>query len=123
VGVSASVLIIPSPVVLAFSPPTAVQLAVLVIGGPLFATVGASIYPLSSLGADAAGVSHVTATGLMGAVWAGGFTVVPVAAGALAEATSDPVAYAVSFVLAVSPLLLLLRTGRAVQPAGHGGGL
>jgi MFS family permease len=119
VGVSTSVLIVPIPVVLAFSPPTAVQLAVLVIGGPLFATVGASIYPLSSFGADAAGVSHVTATGLMGAVWAGGFTVVPVLAGAVAEATSDPVAYAISFVLALTPLLLLLRIGRAVTSAGE----
>lgn len=119
VGVSTSVLIVPIPVVLAFSPPTPVQLAVLVIGGPLFATVGASIYPLSSLGADAAGVSHVTATGLMGAVWAGGFTVVPLLAGAVAEATSDPVAYAISFTLALTPLLLLLRIGRAVRPAGE----
>jgi MFS family permease len=119
VGVSTSVLIVPIPVVLAFSPPTPVQLAVLVIGGPLFATVGASIYPLSSLGADAAGVSHVTATGLMGAVWAGGFTVVPVLAGAVAEATSDPVAYAIAFTLALTPLLLLLRIGRAVRAAGE----
>jgi MFS family permease len=119
VGVSTSVLIVPIPVVLAFSPPTPVQLAVLVIGGPLFATVGASIYPLSSFGADAAGVSHVTATGLMGAVWAGGFTIVPVLAGAVAEATSDPVAYAISFALALTPLLLLLRIGRAVTPAAE----
>lgn len=123
VGVAASTLIIPIPVVLALSPPTPVQLAVLVIGGPLFATVGASIYPLSSLGADAAGVSHVTATGLMGAVWAGGFTIVPLVAGALAEATSDPVAYAVSFVVALSPLLLLMRAGRSLQPAEQGGGV
>ena len=115
VGVAASALIIPIPLLLAFSPPTPLQLAVLVIGGPLFATVGASIYPLSSIGADNAGVSHVTATGLMGAVWAGGFTVVPVIAGALAEATSAPVAYGTSLALAVVPLLMLLSTGRGVR--------
>ena len=118
VGVAASALIIPIPLLLAFSPPTPLQLAVLVIGGPLFATVGASIYPLSSIGADNAGVSHVTATGLMGAVWAGGFTVVPVIAGALAEATSAPVAYGTSLALAVVPLLMLLSTGRGVRAPG-----
>jgi MFS family permease len=117
VGLAASALIIPIPLLLAFSPPTPLQLAVLVIGGPLFATVGASIYPLSSIGADSAGVSHVTATGLMGAVWAGGFTVVPVIAGALAEATSEAVAYGTSLTLAALPLLVLVSTGRGVRAA------
>ena len=82
--VSLSALVI--PVILAFTPPNGVQLAVLVVGGPIFAVVGAAMYPLASLGADRAGVSHVTVTGLMGATWAAGFTFVPLAFGALAQA-------------------------------------
>ena len=96
------------PLVLALRPPTSVQLAILVIGGPLFAIVGSAIFPLSSSGADAAGVAHVAATGLMGVVWAGGFTVVPVLAGAIAQSASTTAAYLVTVVLSV-PVLAMLR--------------
>ncbi len=95
------------PVVLIFTPPNSVQLAVLVVGGPLFALVGATMYPLASLGADAAGVSHVTVTGLMGATWAGGFTLVPLGLGYIAQAASPAVAYLVA-TLAIVPVLVLL---------------
>ena len=108
VGLAAAACIVPLPVVLAFEPTTAVQLGILVIGGPLFATVGSAIFPLSSAGADAARVAHVTATGLMGVVWASGFTVVPLAVGALAQSTSDAVAY-VAMVALSAPVLMLLR--------------
>jgi hypothetical protein len=84
------------PVVLALEPSTAVQLAILVIGGPLFALVGSAIFPLSSSGADAAGVAHVVATGLMGVIWAGGFTVVPLLAGVVAQGASTTIAYLVT---------------------------
>ena len=114
VGIAAQALMILIPVVLALEPSTAVQLGVLVIGGPLFATIGAAMFPLSSMGADAAGVSHVTATGLMGAVWAGGFTVVPVFAGALAMATSEPTTYLVVLLLCIPALTLVVRNGLAI---------
>jgi DHA1 family solute carrier family 18 vesicular amine transporter 1/2 len=114
VGIAAQALMIPIPVVLAFEPSTAVQLGVLVVGGPLFATIGAAMFPLSSMGADAAGVSHVTATGLMGAVWAGGLTVVPVFAGALAQAASEPTAYFVVLLLCIAPMTLVVRSGLAI---------
>ena len=114
VGIAAQALMIPIPVVLAFEPSTAVQLGVLVVGGPLFATIGAAMFPLSSMGADAAGVSHVTATGLMGAIWAGGFTVVPVFAGALAQAASEPTAYFVVLLLCIAPMTLVVRSGLAI---------
>ena len=113
IGVAASALMIPIPIVLAFEPATAVQLIVLVIAGPLFATIGAAMFPLSSMGADAAGVSHVTATGLMGAVWAAGFTVVPLLVGALAQAVSVAAAYLAVLVLCIPPLTLLVRSGLA----------
>jgi MFS family permease len=114
VGIAAQSLMILIPVVLMLTPSTAVQLAVLVIGGPLFATIGAAIFPLSSMGADAAGVSHVTATGLMGAVWATGFTVVPVCAGAVAQVASAPTAYLVVLLLCIPSVLLVIRSGLAI---------
>jgi MFS family permease len=101
------------PVILALEPTTAVQLAILVVGGPLFAIVGSAIFPLSSAGADAAGVAHVVATGLMGVVWAGGFTVVPLLVGALAQGTSATVAYLTMTALSVPVLALLRRSAGA----------
>jgi len=117
VGSSAQAVMLLIPVALVFDPPSAVQLATLVIGGPLFATIGASIFPLSSMGADAAGVSHVTATGLMGAVWASGFTVVPVLSGAVAEAASATTAYVVVLLLCVPPLVVVVRSRPALGGA------
>jgi hypothetical protein len=87
---------------------------VLVVGGPLFAVVGAAMFPLSSAGADAAGVSHVTATGLMGAVWAGGFTISPLMVGTLAQSASNQVAYLAILLLCLPPFLVLRRRVRAI---------
>jgi DHA1 family solute carrier family 18 vesicular amine transporter 1/2 len=108
VGLATAACIVVIPVVLALRPPTSVQLAILVIGGPLFGLVGSAIFPLSSSGADAAGVAHVVATGLMGVVWAGGFTVVPVLAGAIAQGASTTIAYLVMAALSL-PVLAMLR--------------
>ncbi len=113
VGLLTASCIVVIPVILALEPTTGVQLGILVIGGPLFALVGSAIFPLSSAGADAAGVPHVAATGLMGVVWAGGFTVVPVAVGALAQGTSRTVAYLTVAALTVPVLAMLRRSGRA----------
>jgi MFS family permease len=111
VGMTTAACIAVIPVVLAFEPTTGVQLGILVIGGPLFALVGSAIFPLSSQGADAAGVPHVAATGLMGVVWAGGFTVVPLLAGAVAQSTSRTAAYLVTAALTIPVLILLRRSG------------
>jgi len=99
-----------NPVILAFDPPDDVQLALLVIAGPVFAAVGASMFPLSSLGADAARVSHVTVMGLMGVVWAAGFAVVPLMVGAVAQASSPSVAFTLSALLCVPTLVILVRS-------------
>jgi hypothetical protein len=58
-------------------------------------------------------VPHVAATGLLGVVWAGGFTVVPVAVGAIAQGTSRTVAYLTVAALTVPVLAMLRRSGRA----------
>jgi DHA1 family solute carrier family 18 vesicular amine transporter 1/2 len=117
VGMVTAACIVVIPVVLALRPPTSVQLAILVIGGPLFALVGSAIFPLSSSGADAAGVAHVAATGLMGVVWAGGFTVVPVLAGAIAQSASTTIAYLIMVALSVPVLVILRRTAASPVPS------
>ncbi len=116
VGSTAAACIVIIPAVLALEPSAAVQFGVLVVGGPLFAVVGAAMFPLSSAGADAAGVSHVTATGLMGAVWAGGFTISPLMVGTLAQSASNQVAYLAILLLCLPPFLVLRRRVRAIPP-------
>ena len=116
VGSTAAACIVVIPAVLALEPSAAVQFGVLVVGGPLFAVVGAAMFPLSSAGADAAGVSHVTATGLMGAVWAGGFTISPLMVGTLAQSASNQVAYVAILLLCLPPFLVLRRRVRAIPP-------
>jgi MFS family permease len=108
------------PTVLAFTPPIAVQLGMFVVGGVLFSVVGAAMYPLSTLGADAARVSHVTVTGLMGVVWAGGFTLVPVVVGVVADRMSPGAAYALVAGLGAVVAVYLTRNVRrtlAASPA------
>jgi DHA1 family solute carrier family 18 vesicular amine transporter 1/2 len=116
VGRAAGVGIMAIPVLLAFEPPDSVQLVLLVIAGPMFAVVGASMFPLSSLGADAARVSHVTVMGILGVVWAGGFAVVPLLLGAVASVTSTSVAFGLAAALCVPAMLLLTVSVRAVAP-------
>ena len=100
------------PVVLAFGPPNGVQLALLVVGGALFAVIGAAMFPLSSLGADAARVSHVTVMGLLGVVWAAGFAVVPLVLGAVASTTSTATAFTLASLLCLPSLVLLVISVR-----------
>lgn len=125
VGVVVAFLVMLNPLILAFDPPNDVQLALLVIAGPVFAAVGASMFPLSSLGADAARVSHVTVMGLMGVVWAAGFAVAPLVIGAVAEASSPSVAFALSALLCVPTLVILIRSVRVLRlnalAAAHAG--
>ncbi len=112
VALVVSFVVLVIPVILAFTPPNGVQLLVLVVGGAIFAVVGAAMFPLSSLGADAAGVSHVTVTGVLGATWALGFTIVPLLLGYVAQVTSPAVAYAVVIVALMPMLWVLTRSVR-----------
>jgi MFS family permease len=125
VGLVAAFGVLLNPVLLSFDPPNAVQLALLVTAGPMFAVIGASMFPLSSLGADAARVSHVTVMGLMGVVWAAGFAVAPLLMGAVAEATSPATAFALAAFLCLPSLVVLARSVRSIglrpvtaEPAG-----
>jgi hypothetical protein len=78
--------------------------------------VGAAMFPLSSAGADAAGVSHVTATGLMGAVWAAGFTISPLMVGMLAQSASGQAAYVAVALLCLPAFIVLRRCVRVIPP-------
>ena len=55
--------------------------------------------------------------GVLGAAWAVGFTVAPLAIGALAQSTSDAVAFAVATGLCVPPLVLLATSVPAATAA------
>ncbi len=114
VGRAVGIGVMAIPVLLAFEPPDGFQLALLVVAGPMFAVVGASMFPLSSIGADAARVSHVTVMGILGVVWAGGFAVVPLVLGAVASTTSSSAAFALAALLCVPALLLLTVSVRGV---------
>ena len=76
------------PIVLAFGLPEWGQLAILVLGGPVFAIAASAMYPLASAGADRAGLAHVAVNGLLGASWSIGFAVTPILASLVADATS-----------------------------------
>jgi MFS family permease len=112
VGLATALTIALFPIVLAFGLPRDGLLAVLVIGGPVFTIAASAMYPLSSAGADLAEVPHVAVNGILGASWAIGFAVAPVAASLIASATSQAVAFAASAVLMVPLLVVVARDGR-----------
>jgi MFS family permease len=92
VGFVMALVIAVLPLPLAAGLPVGAELGMLVVFGPVFAVAAAALYPLASLGADAAGVAHVVVNGALGAAWAAGFTVAPLLAGAIASASSQGVA-------------------------------
>jgi MFS family permease len=112
VALGATTCIACAPLLLAPNPRAGVQLGLLVVASPVFAVAGSAIFPLSSAGADAAGVAHVVVNGLQGAVWAIGFTAAPLAVGLLAHAASPQVAFVTAAALCVPPLLVLARGAR-----------
>ena len=112
VGAACAVAMALAPVLLAFDPPVAVVLAVLVMLGPAFTGVATVMYPLASDGADDVGVSHGLVNALIGVGWAIGFAISPLVAGAVAEAHGDAAAYVVA-ALATVPLLIALAVLRA----------
>ncbi len=112
VGLGTATAIALFPLVLAFGLPRGGLLAVLVIGGPVFTVGAAAMYPLASAGADVAGIPHVAVNGILGASWATGFTIAPVAASLIASAASQAVAFSVSAALIVPLLVLVARDGK-----------
>ncbi len=100
------------PILLALLPGVTTDFAVLVIGSPVFAVVGSSMFPLASAGADEVDVPHVVVSGLLGAVWAAGFTTSAFLAGALASVFGQTTTFAVAAVCCV-PLIAVVLVGSA----------
>jgi MFS family permease len=91
----------------------AVWLVILLTAGlPSFGTMFAPATALLSRGADRLGLNQGLAFGLGNFVWAGGQALAAIASGAIAEATSDVVPYAL---LAATCLGTLI----AIRPAGR----
>ncbi len=86
---------------------------------PAFTILSTAMYPLSTSGADARGVSHGVVNGVISVTWATAFAVGSLASGVLADHHGDTVTYAV--VASVCALLLaglvLVARGSATQPA------
>lgn len=115
VGLATACLIALFPVVLASGLSRDGLLAVLVVGGPIFTVGAAAMYPLSSAGADRAGIPHVAVNGILGAAWATGFTIAPVTASLIASATSQALAFGASALVIVPLLVIVARDGRSAR--------
>ena len=95
VGVFAATALVFLPAVLVFELSDNLQLAVLVAVAPAFTMLSTAMYPLSTRGADARGVSHGVVNGVISVTWATAFAVGSLASGVLADRHGDTVTYAV----------------------------
>jgi MFS family permease len=102
--------------------PAALLIAFLIIGAPAFGTLFAPSSAVLSTGADRIGLHQGLAFGLTNFAWAGGQGIAAAASGAIAQATSDLVPYAVlAAVCAVTLVtLLVMRIPGMRAPAGAG---
>jgi MFS family permease len=94
--------------------PVAVLIAVLVVGMPAFGTLFAPATTLLSGGADRLGLNQGLAFGLANLAWAGGQAVASSASGALAQATSDLVPYALLAAVCLGTLIIIRPGGRRI---------
>jgi MFS family permease len=89
--------------------PAAVLITVLIIGMPSFGTLFAPSSAMLSAGADRLGLHQGLAFGLANFAWAGGQGIAAAGSGALAEATSDFVPYAILAAACLITLVTLIR--------------
>jgi MFS family permease len=107
--------------------PAAWLVAVLVVGMPAFGTLFAPATALLSGGAHRLGLNQGLAFGLANLAWASGQAIAATASGAIADATSDLVPYALLAAICLATLIairppgrrLILRIGRSIRPAGE----
>jgi predicted MFS family arabinose efflux permease len=118
VGLVAAVALVVLPAALVFKLSDAAQLVVLMAIAPAFTVLSTAMYPLSTRGADARGVSHGVVNGVISVTWATAFAVGSLASGVLADHQGDTIAYAVVAIVCASLLgtLALLAHG-AMRPA------
>ena len=107
VGLVAAVALVALPTVLIFGLSDSAQLVVLVAIAPAFTILSTAMYPLSTRGADARGVSHGVVNGVISVTWATSFAVGSLASGVLADHHGDTVTYAVVAAVCASLLATL----------------
>jgi MFS family permease len=89
-------------------PQSAVAIAVIyIVGTPSISGQYAVAFPLAAAGADEVGLPHGMVLGAMNVCWGFGFFVGPAAGAAIAQASSDRVAYLLAALLAASALPVL----------------
>jgi predicted MFS family arabinose efflux permease len=115
--VAATVLVIlPTALIAGLSDP--LQLLLLVVLAPAFTILSTAMYPLSTRGADARGVSHGVVNGVISVTWATAFATGSLLSGALADRHGDTVTYVVVAGVCASLLATLALVARgAPQPA------
>lgn len=95
-------------------------IALLIVGMPAFGTLFAPASALLSTGAHRLGLNQGLAFGMSNLAWAGGQSIGASASGALAQATSDLVPYALLAAACLATLATLrLRTGTAHHDHGR----
>jgi MFS family permease len=95
--------------------PAPVLVAVLIAGMPAFGTLFAPGTALLSLGAHRLELNQGLAFGLSNLAWASGQAVAAAGSGAVAQATSDVVPYALLAAACLATLVLLRRGGRTAD--------
>jgi MFS family permease len=107
--------------------PAAWLVVVLVVGMPAFGTLFAPATALLSGGAHRLGLNQGLAFGLANLAWASGQAIAATASGAIADATSDLVPYALLAAICLATLIairppgrrLIMRIGRSIHPVGQ----
>jgi len=91
-------------------------MALLIVGMPCFGALFAPANSIISKGADRMTLNHRLSFGLANFAWAGGQAFAAAASGALADATSDLVPYALLACLCIVTLVFLRLGGRESVP-------
>ena len=91
VGLIAATALVALPTILILGLSDPLLLVVLVAVAPAFTMLSTAMYPLSTSGADARGVSHGVVNGVISVTWATAFAVGSLASGVLADHHGDTV--------------------------------
>ena len=103
---------LPTILILGLSDP--LLLVVLIAVAPAFTILSTAMYPLSTRGADARGVSHGVVNGVISVTWATAFAVGSLASGVLADHHGDTATYTVVAGVCASLLATLAFLARGV---------
>ena len=117
VGVFSAIALVAFPTLLIAELSDPAQLVLLVAVAPAFTIMATAMYPLSTRGADARGVSHGVVNGVLSVTWATAFAIGSLATGVLADRHGDTTTYAVMAIICASLLAALAIVARGpAQP-------